>query len=244
MTEPIRVAMWSGPRNISTAMMYSFDNRTDCHATDEPLYASYLLRSGTPHPGAEEVLREYDTDFSSVTSMLNGPVPGEKGIWYQKHMCHHVPGDSDLSWIDGFSNCFLIRDPREVLSSLSMITRAIDRWSIGLPQQYRIVEHVIETKGRIPPVIDSKDVLINPEGVLSSLCRELGIQFSEEMTSWDPGPRDCDGNWAEYWYQSVWESSGFSPYSTKELDLPSSLESVVEDAQEIYQSLWDLRLVD
>ena len=176
--------------------------------------------------------------------MLNGPVPGEKGIWYQKHMCHHVPGDSDLSWIDGFSNCFLIRDPREVLSSLSKITSAIDLWSIGLPQQYRIVEHVIETKGRIPPVIDSKDVLINPEGVLSSLCRELGIQFSEEMTSWDPGPRDCDGNWAEYWYQSVWESSGFSPYSTKELDLPSSLESVVEDAQEIYQSLWDLRLVD
>ena len=244
MTEPIRVAMWSGPRNISTAMMYSFDNRTDCHATDEPLYASYLLRSGTPHPGAEEVRREYDTDFSSVTSMLNGPVPGENGILYHKHMCHHVPGDSDLSWIDGFSNCFLIRDPREVLSSLSKITSAIDLWSIGLPQQYRIVEHVIETKGRIPPVIDSKDVLINPEGVLSSLCRELGIQFSEEMTSWDPGPRDCDGNWAEYWYQSVWESSGFSPYSTKELDLPSSLESVVEDAQEIYQSLWDLRLVD
>ena len=236
--------MWSGPRNISTAMMYAFDNRVDCHVTDEPLYANFLMSTGTRHPGAKTVMEKHETDLEQVISQLIGPIPGGKPIWYQKHMCHHVPGDSDLSWIDGFSNCFLIRDPREVLSSLSKITSAIDLWSIGLPQQYRIVEHVIETKGRIPPVIDSKDVLINPEGVLSSLCRELGIQFSEEMTSWDPGPRDCDGNWAEYWYQSVWESSGFSPYSTKELDLPISLESIVEDAQEIYQSLWDLRLVD
>ena len=242
MDEPIRVAMWSGPRNISTAMMYSFDNRPDCYATDEPLYASYLLRSGVNHPGAEEVIRGNDADFEEVTSMLNGTVPEGKEIWYQKHMCHHVPRDSDLSWLAGLSNCFLIREPKEVILSLSKITSSIDLWSIGLPQQRRIIEHVTNNTGKIPPIIDSKDVLMEPEGMLRSLCQELGVEFMEEMTSWEPGPRSCDGNWAKYWYESVWQSSGFSKYSTSQEEIDYSLESVLEDAREIYLSLWGMRL--
>ena len=121
-----RIAMWSGPRNISTALMYSFENRFDCHATDEPLYASFLLNSRTPHPGAEEVIEKNETDLGKVITTLTGPIPDEKQIWYQKHMCHHIPEDSDISWIDDFKNCFLIRNPRDVLLSLSKITDSID----------------------------------------------------------------------------------------------------------------------
>ena len=142
-----RIAMWSGPRNISTALMYSFENRFDCHATDEPLYASFLLNSGTPHPGAEEVIEKNETDLGKVITTLTGPIPDEKQIWYQKHMCHHIPDDSDISWIDDFENCFLIRNPRDVLLSLSKITESIDLLSTGLPQQLTIFRHVIKSKG-------------------------------------------------------------------------------------------------
>ena len=143
-----RVAMWSGPRNISTALMYSFENRSDCYATDEPLYASFLLKSGTPHPGAEEVIENNEAEVGKIIKTLTGPIPDEKQLWYQKHMCHHLPPDSDISWIDNFKNCFLIRNPREVLLSLSKITASIDLLSTGLPQQLTIFRHVIKSSGK------------------------------------------------------------------------------------------------
>ena len=237
-----RVAMWSGPRNISTALMYSFENRSDCYATDEPLYASFLLKSGTPHPGAKEVIENNESEVGKIIKTLTGPIPDEKQIWYQKHMCHHLPPDSDISWIDNFKNCFLIRNPREVLLSLSKITDSIDLLSTGLPQQLTIFRHVIKSSEKIPPVIDSADVLEDPESILSVLCESIGIPFSKRMLSWDPGPRNCDGLWGKYWYDSVWKSSGFSPPTPKDGELSEHLHSVLEESTMIYQELREMRI--
>ena len=237
-----RVAMWSGPRNISTALMYSFESRSDCHATDEPLYASFLLKSGTPHPGAKEVIENNESEVGKIIKTLTGPIPDEKQIWYQKHMCHHLPPDSDISWIDNFKNCFLIRNPREVLLSLSKITDSIDLLSTGLPQQLTIFRHVIKSSEKIPPVIDSADVLEDPESILSVLCESIGIPFSKRMLSWKPGPRNCDGLWGKYWYDSVWKSSGFSPPTPKEGELSEHLHSVLEESTMIYQELREMRI--
>ncbi|MBU38699.1 MAG: sulfotransferase family protein [Euryarchaeota archaeon] len=242
MSDEVKIAMWSGPRNISTAMMYAFDNRLDCHATDEPLYANFLMSTGTQHPGAHEVMREYETDLEQVISQLTGPIPRGKTIWYQKHMCHHVMDDSDISWIDGLTNCFLIRDPREVLLSLSKITDSIDLRSTGLPQQIRIMEHVTKESGFIPPILDSKEILENPRALLGELCDSVGINFDHKMLSWEPGPRDCDGVWAEHWYSSVWSSSGFAPPSIREGELSPHLSGVLEEAMPLYQKLREIRV--
>ena len=236
------IAMWSGPRNISTALMYSFENRNDCHATDEPLYAPFLLNSGLPHPGAEEVIENNETDVGKIITTLTGPIPCDNQIWYQKHMCHHLPENSDISWIDGFKNCFLIRNPREVLLSLSKITDSIDLQSTGLPQQLRIFRHVIKSSGKTPPVVDSADILEDPESILPVLCESIGITFSQRMLSWEPGPRKCDGLWGKYWYDSVWQSSGFSPPSPKEGELSENLHSVLEKSTMIYQELRNMRI--
>ena len=232
-----RIAMWSGPRNISTAMMYSFDNRDDCHATDEPLYANFLLNSGTPHPDAEEVIENHETDFDSVISFLTGPIPGDKPLWYQKHMCHHISEGSDMSWIDGLTNCFLIRDPREVLLSLSKITDVLDLSVTGLPQQKCILDYVRRQTGADPPIIDSRDVLEDPLSTLSFLCDSIGVPFSEDMISWNPGPRNCDGIWAKNWYSSVWKSSGFMPYRPRVGELSPALSAILEEAAPIYEEL-------
>ena len=234
--------MWSGPRNISTAMMYSFDNREDCHATDEPLYANFLMSTGTDHPGAKEVIANHETDLESVISQLLGPIPGRKEIWYQKHMCHHVMVDSDISWIEDLTNCFLIRHPREVLLSLSRITDSVDLMSTGLPQQIRIVEYVIEELGLEPQIIDSNEILEAPRELLGKLCDSVGINFDENMLSWSPGPRTCDGAWAKHWYESVWASSGFSPPSPREGELKPGLSEVLEEAMPLYLKLRDIRI--
>ena len=223
-------------------MMYAFDNRADCHATDEPLYANFLLSTGTNHPGSREVVENQETDFEQVISNLTGPIPDGKPIWYQKHMCHHVMEGSDISWIDGLTNCFLIRDPREVLLSLSKITESIDLRATGLPQQIRIVDYVTERMGANPPILDSKEILANPRNLLGKLCDSLGISFDEKMLSWDPGPRNCDGIWAKYWYESVWQSSGFEASSHRVEELTSDLSMVLEEAIPLYQKLRDIRI--
>ena len=237
MGQETRIAMWSGPRNISTAMMYSFDNRQDCHVTDEPLYASFLSETQTPHPVARKVIETYENDEKKVISELNGPRPEGKSIWYQKHMSHHVIDWSDLTWVDGFHNCFLIRDPREVLLSLKKITDVINLEATGLPQQIRIIEYVISNSNPNPIVIDSKSVLDDPRSVLSSLCRSLGIDFSEKMLSWHPGPRKCDGVWAEYWYKSVWNSSGFESHTPPDGELDEETELILDQAIPLYEAL-------
>lgn len=212
MSPGLRVAMWSGPRNISTAMMRSWENREDTVVVDEPLYAHYLHVTGVQHPGREEVLAAQSTDWRAVVAELTGSIPGGKAVWYQKHMTQHVLPDMSLEWLDGLTNCFLIRKPEEVVASFTIQRPDAAAWELGFEQQARIFEHVCQRPGGLPPVLDAEDVLKEPAAVLKALCARLGLPFSERMLHWPPGPRASDGVWAPHWYHAVERSTGFEPY--------------------------------
>lgn len=238
----LRIAMWSGPRNISTALMRAWENRPDTFVTDEPLYACYLLRTGAPHPGREEVIRSQDTDWRRVTAWLTGPTPGGRAIWYQKHMAHHLLPEIERDWLASLTNCFLIRDPREMLPSLARFLPDPTLADTGLPQQLELFRREWERTGRVPPVLDARDVLLDPRGMLERLCREVGAPFREEMLAWPPGPRPTDGVWGRYWYAAVERSTGFEPYRPKEEPVPHRLAGLLADCEAIYRELHRHRL--
>lgn len=238
----VRIAMWSGPRNISTAMMRSWGNRADTHVCDEPLYAHYLERTGIDHPGADEVMAHHERDWRKVVDWLTGPVPSGKRIFYQKQMAHHLLPEIDRGWLGELKNCFLIRDPREMLTSL---VRHLPRPTLsdtGLPQQVEIFERERGLTGRIPPVIDAKDVLDDPRGLLRRLCRALGVPFVDEMLHWPPGRRETDGIWAKHWYQEVETSTGFRPYRAKPDAVPEELAGLLDTCVFHYGRLREHRL--
>ena len=237
-----RIAMWSGPRNISTAMMYSFDNRQDSYCSDEPLYAHYLARTGVTHPGAQMVVDSGEIDWKRVVDSICGEIPNGADIWYQKHMTHHLLPHMGLDWVSKLTNCLLIRDPREVLLSMSKKTDQIDVMATGLPQQNRLFDHLLETTGDIPTIVDSRDILKNPERMLSKLCEVLEIPFDQSMLSWQAGPRECDGIWAEFWYDAVWESTGFAPYRPRIGDLAPEYQVYHDECQIFYERLQSFRL--
>ena len=240
--ETKHIAMWSGPRNISTAMMYSFDSRSDTYCSDEPLYAHYLAATGIQHPGASEIIENDETDWQAVVQNLGkNPADGSK-IWYQKHMCHHITERMELDWINSMTTCFLIRDPREVLLSLAKKTDVIDAWATGLPQQTRLVERVKES-GVNPLIVDSRDILQDPNVMLPKLCHALHIPYDSAMLSWQSGPKQCDGIWAEHWYDAVWESTEFAEYRAREGELSSAHQAIYDEVRSIYDELYNLRLV-
>jgi Sulfotransferase domain len=234
--------MWSGPRNISTAMMRSWGNRDDCVVVDEPLYAHYLSVTRKPHPGADEVIAAGETDWRKVVATLTGPVPGGKRIYYQKHMTHHLLPDVDCAWLGQLANCFLIRHPREVLASYAKIVETPTLEDTGFPQQADIFDSVRNQTGHAPPVLDAADVLRNPRRLLGLLCDVLGIDFQDSMLSWPPGPRSTDGVWAKHWYAEVEKSTGFRPYHPKLIELPPSLEAIYSACLEHYELLYQVRL--
>jgi hypothetical protein len=234
---PLRVAMWSGPRNISTAMLRSWGNRPDTFVCDEPLYAHYLLRTDVDHPGAEEVLEHHEQDWRKVVDWLVGPVPEGRAIFYQKQMAHHLLPEIDRGWLDQVTNCFLIRDPGEMLTSLMQHLPRPRLADTGLPQQVEIFDRVRECTGSIPPVIDARDVLLDPEGVLRRLCAALGIEFTPRMLSWPAGPRETDGVWAKHWYGAVLGSTGFRPYKPKPDRVPEELRELHEECLGFYRLL-------
>jgi hypothetical protein len=239
----LRIAMWSGPRNISTAMMRSFENRPDTIVSDEPLYAHYLDHVPVDHPGRAEIKAAHDSDWRSVVRWLTETeIPGAS-IFYQKHMAHHLLPDIDRGWLEQVENCFLIRDPREMLASLSKKMGLPELRDTGLPQQVEIFRSLQRKTGRIPPVIDSSDVLKNPRHLLSLLCDAIGIPFMDEMLSWPPGRRETDGVWAKYWYDAVEKSTGFEPYSAKPVTLDPLLEDLALECQAFYAELAEHRLV-
>ena len=237
-----RVAMWSGPRNISTAMMRAWGNRPDTVVCDEPLYAHYLRVTGLEHPGREEVLASQPNDWESVVEWLTGPIPGGRPIFFQKHMAHHLLPNIDRAWLDRLDNAFLIRDPREMLTSLVRITPDITVADTGLPQQTEIFDGIVARTGTHPPVIDAKDVLDDPERLLRALCGSLGVSFDDAMLSWAAGPRDYDGVWAPYWYKSVEQSVGWRPYTPKADPVPERLADVYEECRQHYDRLYAHRL--
>ena len=242
--QPVRIAMWSGPRNISTAMMRSFGARADCAVIDEPFYAAYLAATGLIHPMRDEVVASQPTDWREVASALAGPPPNGKPVWYQKHMTHHMLPEFGLEWTDGVFNAFLIRAPEAVLASYALRRDDFTLEEIGLPAQAALFDRASDRLGRAPPVVEAQDVLADPRGVLSALCAAVGIAFDPAMLSWTSGRRATDGVWAPVWYQAVEQSTGFAPpRSEAGFDgLPDRLKPLAVAARPIYDRLAAYRL--
>ncbi|HEX9706934.1 MAG TPA: hypothetical protein VGA24_04765 [Steroidobacteraceae bacterium] len=237
-----RIAMWSGPRNISTAMMRAFGSRLDTSVTDEPLYAHYLKVTGVAHPGRDDVLAAHESDWRKVAEWLTGPVPEGRAIWYQKHMAHHLLPMIDRGWLDSLTHAFLIREPDEMLASLVRTYPGAGLADTGLPQQCEIFDRVADRIGRAPPVVLASDVLKNPGPMLAELCDSLDIPFLPEMLAWAPGTRATDGVWAPHWYAAVEASTGFEPHRPRRVDLTASLEGLLDECRPWYEKLYALRL--
>jgi hypothetical protein len=229
--------MWSGPRNISTALMRSWENRPDTFVVDEPLYACYLTRVEVSHPGRDEVIAAHDTDWRRVTRWLTEFVPPGAAIFYQKHMAHHLLPEMDRDWLFRLANCFLIRDPAGMLASLEARMGPPTLRDTGLPQQVEIFREVWEHTGEVPPVIDSADVLKHPDRTLGALCERLGIAFTGSMLHWPPGRRETDGVWAKYWYDRVEQSTGFEPYRQRTVELSPSLRGLLAECRPFYEEM-------
>lgn len=233
---PIRIAMWSGPRNLSTAMMRSFGSRADTHCIDEPFYAVYLSKTGLDHPMRAEVLASCCTDAAAVArDMSEGAAPAP--IVYQKHMTHHMVEGVPREWIGKVSNAFLIRHPARVLASYAKKMEAVSLEAIGFIQQEELFELAADRLGAAPAVTDADDVLADPRRALAALCGALKIPFDEAMLSWAPGPRPEDGVWAAHWYDAVWASTGFAEPSPGLPEVPDHLRGVLERAMPIYERL-------
>jgi hypothetical protein len=234
--------MWSGPRNISTALMRSWGNRADTVVIDEPFYAFYLLKTGKLHPGSEEIVSQTQTDVYKIIEGLLGPLPANKAIFYQKQMAHHLLPDIDRGWLSQVTNCFLIRDPAEVINSYvrKNVDPALD--DLGFSRQAELFHAVRQEIKTVPPVIDARDVLQNPGRILGLLCRAVGVEFDQAMLSWPPGLRDTDGIWAKYWYAEVAQSTAFQPYRPGVKSVPARLGKICEQCREYYEELYQYRL--
>ncbi len=239
---PLRLAMWSGPRNISTAMMRSWDNRNDTVVCDEPLYTHFLQATRKEHPGRDEVIAAGETDWNKVVAWLTGETPDGQRIFYQKHMTHHLLSHIDRCWLGRVTNCFLIRHPRDVLTSYIKIVPNPSDADTGFPQQHEIFDWVRQNLGLTPPVIDSVEVLNNPRRTLGLLCDALGIEFQESMLSWAPGLRPTDGVWAKYWYKEVETTTAFRPYTPKPDQVPDRLKDLFQRCLDSYEALYEHRL--
>jgi Sulfotransferase domain len=230
------LAMWSGPRNISTAMMYSFGNRQDCEAWDEPFYGFALKTQGHDHPMRDETIAAMETDWDKLVVKCTTPSV-HKPLLYQKHMTHHMVPGHDRNFALKLTNAFLIRDPSRVLASYTQKWAEVDLNAIGFVQQAEIFDMVAQKLGQAPPVIDSVDVLANPRAVLSKLCAACGIAFDEAMLNWPKGPKQFDGVWAPHWYNAAWASENFSAPPAKNVELPAPLARIADAAQPHFQRL-------
>ncbi len=239
---PLRLAMWSGPRNISTAMLRAWGNRADTAVVDEPLYAFYLQATGKDHPGASEITAAGETDWRKLVASLTSGIPGEKPIWYQKQMTHHLLPEIERGWLARLTNCFLIRDPAEVIVSYLKKNDDPTAEDLGFPQQVEIFEWVRAHGASTTPVIDARDVLQNPERILRLLCAAGGVAFDPAMLSWPPGLRATDGIWAKHWYGEVAASTSFQEYQPRTPEVPERLREVHARCQECYERLYPLRL--
>ncbi len=236
MTDGVRLAMWSGPRNISTALMRSWENRPDTRVVDEPLYAYYLAETGLNHPARDEVIAAGDPSWPSVVAELTAPVDG---VYYQKHMTHHLIPQLPRGWIASLTNVLLIRDPAEVVASYLRSRADVVAEDIGLVQQTELYD---DLEGAVP-VIDAVDFLREPEGYLRWLCAHVGIDFTDRMLRWPPGPRDSDGVWAPYWYDAVLASTGFEPYRRHEVELSGAARVAVDRSRPHYERLHAMRVL-
>lgn len=239
---PVRLAMWSGPRNISTALMRAWENRPDTVVVDEPLYSHYLDQTGLDHPGREQVIVAGEADWRRVVAELTNGDAGGAGVYYQKHMAHHLLPQMTLDWVGKLHNVLLIRDPGEVVASYVKSRAHVTLADIGLPQQLLLLDELTDA-AQVPPIIDSADFLRQPELYLRWLCDWIGVDFTDRMLSWPPGPRKSDGVWAPHWYEAVERSTGFRAYQPHEVSLTAGGADVAEQADALYHRLFLQRLV-
>lgn len=232
-----RIAMWSGPRNLSTAMMRAFSSRPDCAVSDEPFYAAYLAATGIVHPMNDEVLASQPQDPHQVAADMLGPVPGGRPVWYQKHMAHHMIDGFPLDWMDDVTNVFLLRRPERVLASYAQKREDVSLEDIGFAQQATLFGRVADRLGKAPPVVDSEDVRRDPRGTLTALCAAIGLDFDEAMLSWPKGQHPDDGVWAPHWYGAIFASTGFAPPDEKVVELPDHLRRIADAAQVFYERM-------
>jgi hypothetical protein len=238
----VRIAMWSGPRNISTAMMRSFENRGDCAVVDEPFYAAYLAETGLDHPMRDEVLASQAQDWRAVAKGLAEDEPAP--VFYQKHMTHHMLPEFGLDWTGACRNAFLIRDPAAVLASYVQKRAEVTLEDIGVVRQHELFDREADRLGQAPPVVEGADVLADPNGALSALCAALEIPFRDEMLSWPAGPRASDGVWAPAWYEAVERSTGFAaPERKTAAPLTDDLRKIADQARPHYEALARWKLV-
>ncbi len=237
----MRIAMWSGPRNLSTAMMYAFANRRDFAAVDEPFYASYLAATGLEHPMRAEILAAQPQDPDAVAAALTGPVPGGKAHFYQKHMTHHVFTGMPWAWMDDMVNLFLLRHPARVIASYAAKRENPTLDDIGFWQQAELFDHIESARGKAV-IVDSHDIREDPEGMLRALCAEIGLAFDPAMLSWPAGGKACDGVWAPHWYGAVWSSTGFAGREGPLPEVPAALQTVLDGAMPHYARLAALAL--
>ena len=237
-----RVAMWSGPRNLSTAMMRSFSSRPDTFVSDEPFYGCFLKHSGADHPMRDEVITAMDCDWSSVIASLRGEPADGSPVWYQKHMWHHMSGPIGYDDFEGFTHAFLIRQPERMIASYLRKRESARFEDFGLERQAEFFEREADRLGHPPPVIDACDVLADPQSVLSKLCSALGIEWTPRMLCWEPGPRDTDGPWAPHWYATVEASTGFGPPEMDVIDLPDDAQQVADRCRPYYERLAEHRI--
>lgn len=230
----LRIQCWSGPRNVSTALMYSFNQRTDTTVIDEPLYAHYLSRDDRGHPGAAAVLASQSTDASSVIEeVILGPCPTP--VLFIKQMAHHLAG-LDRGFLARTRNILLTRNPRDMLRSLAVHLPECGLLDTGLVEQVELLDAIV-AQGGTPVVIDSAALLADPAGVLSQTCRSLGLAFDEAMLSWEAGPKVEDGVWASHWYSAVNRSTGFEPQRKSDLPMPPRLLPILDEAEPLYDRL-------
>ncbi|WP_223789838.1 hypothetical protein [Marinicella meishanensis] len=243
----IRIAMWSGPRNISTAMLRAWENRPDTVVVDEPLYGPYLATTGKRHAAYETIMQVQGTDWRPIVKALTEAKPADADagtqIFYQKHMSHHLTDDIELDFVGQLRHGFLLRHPNEVLASYLRKHPRATPADLGYPQQVRLYQWLREHTDQHPPVMLAKDILQDPKNMLSKLCAALGVPFDEAMLSWPKGYRESDGVWAEHWYNRVIESTGFAPYRPKENTLSHEEQAIADACLPYYEQLaeWAMR---
>lgn len=243
MTDCVRIAMWSGPRNLSTAMMRSFGSRADTHVADEPFYGAYLHETGDPQPMMDEVMASMDCDWRSVARSMSGPNPAATPIWYQKHMAHHMVGPIAHDDLPGLRHAFLIRDPARVVASYAAKRVMVRPDHLGTDKQVEFFDREADRLGHAPPVIDSADILRDPPRLLQKLCAALAIDWDPAMLHWEPGIHATDGVWASHWYDAVVSSTGFGGPDKPAPELSAEGQAVADACRPDYAYLAGFKLV-